>query len=205
MDALASGHGRVNSCHLGSWHDHNDTGRSILWLGIESCAGGPSAYSCRVALELLGAVRLAAYLRWGLLRVYSSLETIPTGAFHTESVERTQTESFDRGLVIFQFLATASLLTIILFINLQVNYLRDLPKGFDDRQVMVIDNLGENFDGSFDQLQAELAGVPGIEQVAGTQAAPGRGASGQLAYRNALPENKVSTAHIRTTEGMLRH
>ena len=106
------------------------------------------------------------------------------------------------ALVIFQFLVTAALLTTILFVNHQVDFLRNQPTGYNASQVVSIDNLNDLHKEKYHQIKTGLERYPGIISVAGTQGAPGKGASGQSVHRVGQPvESEIDIAHIRTING----
>lgn len=106
------------------------------------------------------------------------------------------------GLVIFQFIVTASLLTTILFVHEQMNFIRNQPKGYDSEQIVWIDNLSETHKEHYDLIRSQLLQNPQILNAAGAQSAPGNGASGQFVYRSdRSPDDGIDIAHIRTLEG----
>ncbi len=109
---------------------------------------------------------------------------------------------FTVGLVVFQFFVTSALLISIMFVNLQMDFIRNQPKGYDSEQVVVIDNLGDPHQEKYDLIKAELERQANILSVGGAQSAPGRGASGQFIHRRDKSEDDgIDVAHIRTLEG----
>ncbi len=106
------------------------------------------------------------------------------------------------SLVIFQFFVSSSLLTAILFINAQMNFMRGQPTGYDSEQVIVIENLSEKHKEDYQLIKERLEGLSSIQSVAGSQNKPGSGASGQSIYRmSQTKEDGTSIAHIRTIDG----
>ncbi len=106
------------------------------------------------------------------------------------------------SLVIFQFFVTTSLLTTILFVNFQMNFLKNQPTGYDSDQVVMINNLNDDHKDAYQQIKTQLEQFSGILSVAGSQNAPGSGASGQFVHREGQSEDDgISIAHIRTING----
>lgn len=106
------------------------------------------------------------------------------------------------SLVVFQFFVTTSLLTTILFVNFQMNFLKNQPTGYNSDQVVMINNLNEDHKKAYQQIKTRLEQFPGVLSVAGSQSAPGGGASGQFVHREGQTEaDGISIAHIRTING----
>lgn len=106
------------------------------------------------------------------------------------------------SLVVFQFFVSSSLLTSILFVNAQMDFMRSQPSGYDSEQVVVIENLSEKQKEAYAFIKEQLVQNADIWSVAGAQNKPGSGASGQFAYRISQSEDEgISVAHIRTING----
>ncbi|MDR3339434.1 MAG: ABC transporter permease, partial [Candidatus Symbiothrix sp.] len=81
-------------------------------------------------------------------------------------------------LIVFQSIITIVLISYILVMNKQTDYLQKLPKNYNPENVMnvsVNQEIGENYE-SFKQ---ELLNTPGIQKVSGGGHTIGGGASGQ--------------------------
>ena len=75
---------------------------------------------------------------------------------------------FRKGLIVFQFMVSAFFLTGMIVVLLQLNYLQSKGLGYDKEQIIVLD--GDRFP----QIQSELRGVAGVENVSGVpQILPG--------------------------------
>ncbi|OJV90895.1 MAG: hypothetical protein BGO34_21560 [Bacteroidia bacterium 44-10] len=82
------------------------------------------------------------------------------------------------GVVVFQSIITIVLVSFILIVNSQTNYLKNIPLGYNPENVVTIwmNNAIRN---SFDAIKQELLSVPEIKQVSAAQHTFGRGGSGQ--------------------------
>ena len=73
-----------------------------------------------------------------------------------------------KGLIVFQFMVSTFFLAGMIVVLLQLNYLQNKNLGFDKAQIIVLD--GDRFP----QIQSELRGIAGVEQVSGVpQVLPG--------------------------------
>lgn len=90
------------------------------------------------------------------------------------------------GVVIFQSIITIVLVSFIIIINSQTNYLKNIPLGYNPENVVTIP-LNRIIYKSFEAIKQELLSVPEIKQVSGAQHLFGIGGSGQ---RISLPDNK---------------
>ncbi|MEQ9403435.1 MAG: ABC transporter permease [Cyclobacteriaceae bacterium] len=105
-------------------------------------------------------------------------------------------------LVIFQFFVSTSLLSVILFVNFQIDMLRNQPTGYNSEQVVLVNNLNDSHKKKYQTIKAMLEEEASIMTVAGAQGAPGNGASGQFIHRQSKsPDEGISIAHIRTING----
>ena len=105
------------------------------------------------------------------------------------------------SLVVFQFFITSTLLISILFVNKQMNFLRNSDKGYNSDQIVIINNTGDLHLAKYELIQSTLLQSTAIESVAAAQSAPGNGASGQFVHRKSQPEEGIDIAHIRTLSG----
>lgn len=109
---------------------------------------------------------------------------------------------FTVGLVVFQFFITASLLVSIMFVNLQMDFIRQQPKGYDAEQVLVVDNLGDIHNENYALIKSQLEQQTTVLSVGAAQSAPGSGASGQFVHRRDRSKDEgIDVAHIRTLDG----
>lgn len=120
----------------------------------------------------------------------------------TQELKQKKLGKLTISLVIFQFFVTTALLTTIMFVNHQMEFLRNQSPGYSSEQVVMIDNLNENHNEGYQRIKATLEQQVNILSVAGAQNAPGRGASGQFVHRtDKSPDSGISIAHIRTING----
>lgn len=90
------------------------------------------------------------------------------------------------GVVVFQSIITIVLVSFILIVNSQTNYLKNIPLGYNPENVVTI-WMNNTIRNSFDAIRQELLSVPEIKQVSGAQHNFGMGGSGQ---RISLLDNK---------------
>ncbi len=159
------------------------------------------------------AIRDWALDQWGILAVVVIIlgliaGTIPSLKLFNQSrltqqmIGSKKLSKLTIGLVIFQFFVTASLLTTILFVNKQMDFIRKQSQGYSTEQVVVVDNLSDHQKESYELIRSQLLRHPQIMNVAAAQSAPGRGGSGQFVYRkDKSPDDGIEIAHIRTLEG----
>lgn len=76
-----------------------------------------------------------------------------------------------KGLVVFQFAISITLLICSTIAYFQIDYLRNAELGFDKEHILVLDQLGAN--GSYDVLVNKLEQSSTIKSVAGSNARPG--------------------------------
>lgn len=82
------------------------------------------------------------------------------------------------GVVVFQSIITIVLVSFILIVNSQTNYLKNIPLGYNPENVVTIP-MNNTIRNSFEAIKQELLSVPEIKQVSGAQHTFGRGCSGQ--------------------------
>ena len=77
-----------------------------------------------------------------------------------------------RSLVVFQFVITITLISSILIIQQQLDFIRNMPLGFKyDGAIMVPLRTGEATD-AFSTLKREMSRIPGVKLVSGTSSLP---------------------------------
>ena len=80
---------------------------------------------------------------------------------------------------VFQIAITLFLLAILIGINTQVRYLKNMHPGYNPENVVVIHNLNAQIAGHYPALRDQLLNMPGVEQVAASEHFIGMGYSGQ--------------------------
>lgn len=78
---------------------------------------------------------------------------------------RSKGQLFRKGLVIFQFLICAGLLSTALIIRSQANYLINMDLGYNAKNVINLDIYGGGFGKQYKELKTELERIPQIEVV----------------------------------------
>ncbi len=90
--------------------------------------------------------------------------------------------SFTKILVIVQFTISISLISSLLIIRQQTNYLESADLGFKPENVMGIVSLSQPLRRSFPAIKEELSKIPAIQSISASDHFPGGGASGQGFY-----------------------
>ena len=192
---------------------------SLLIIGISGTAALLllDAFYVSIADQLLGdhflalrewdvhfwmAFTISLVVLGAMAGVIPTLKLFKLQSITQQEIKQKKLGTMTVALVIFQFFVTAALLTTILFVNRQVDFLRNHPTGYNASQVVSIDNLNDLHKEKYQQIKTELERYPGIISVAGAQGAPGKGASGQSVHRVGQPvESEIDIDHIRTING----
>lgn len=77
-----------------------------------------------------------------------------------------------KGLVVFQFVITITLISSIFVIQEQLNYINDKPLGFKDEGAIMIPLRTREATNAFQTLSSEFARIPGVTNVAGSNSLP---------------------------------
>ncbi|MEP1096905.1 MAG: ABC transporter permease [Cyclobacteriaceae bacterium] len=134
--------------------------------------------------------------------VIPSLKLFNLKSITQQEVKQKRLGKLTVSLVVFQFLVTTSLLTTILFVNYQMDFLKNQPTGYNSEQVVMVNNLNDSHKENYQQIKTRLEQHSTILSIAGTQSAPGNGASGQFVHRiDKSSDEGISIAHIRTING----
>lgn len=109
-------------------------------------------------------------------------------------------------LVVVQFSIAIFLITCLIIINAQLQYLSSKPLGFDKERLLAIKNLTPQLVDSYQSIKGELKKNPNITNMAACGSIPGRFRSVQNIYFEGEPtdnaimihENNVSADYIKT-------
>lgn len=77
-----------------------------------------------------------------------------------------------KGLVVFQFVITITLISSIFIIQQQLTYIRDKSLGFNDKGAIMIPLRTRDATRTFETLKSEFARIPGVKSVSGTSSLP---------------------------------
>ena len=77
-----------------------------------------------------------------------------------------------KGLVIFQFVITITLISSIFIIQEQLAYIRDKSLGFNDKGVIMVPVRTQEATNAVKTLQQEFARIPGVVSVSGSSSLP---------------------------------
>ncbi|MDR3218960.1 MAG: ABC transporter permease [Dysgonamonadaceae bacterium] len=130
----------------------------------------PTFVGCMVALFVLTVTLSAGYPSFYMSR-FTPLDIL---AKRLKFSKRQLTTT----LIVFQSIVTIVLISYILVINKQTDYLQKLPKNYNPENVMMVP-ANQAIRGSYESLKQELLNTPGIQKVSGGNHAIGGGASGQ--------------------------
>ncbi|MCA1741463.1 MAG: hypothetical protein LC630_03125, partial [Bacteroidales bacterium] len=94
---------------------------------------------------------------------------------------RSTKRRFTTAIAIFQSVITIVLLTVLLLVNKQINYLQSLPKGYDPENVLAF-RTSKTLGSHYNTLREELKSVPQVQSSAASHHMIGGGWSGQGIY-----------------------
>ncbi len=100
-------------------------------------------------------------------------------------------------LVVVQFSIATFLIISLLFISRQIHYMKNKDLGFDQKQVMVLRDLTDPIQDSYEVVRQDLLNIPGIDQVTTAQYYPGNIGSHQQLRRDQKSEGGVLIKHNR--------
>ncbi len=100
-----------------------------------------------------------------------------------KSISNRSKKSFTNSIVVFQSIITVILISVLLIVNRQANYLKSIPAGFNPQNVMVASQVNNKVSKHYESLKQNLQKVPGVEMVSSSQHMVGGGTSGQGIYR----------------------
>ena len=106
-----------------------------------------------------------------------------------------------RILVTLQFIIAIVLLINLVFLNKQINFIKNKELGFSKDQVLIVNNLSDVHKQTYETIVAEIQSNPNVLEVSGAQGALGQGTSGQTVYlegenpNTAQPIGEIRTMH----------
>lgn len=102
----------------------------------------------------------------------------PMSAFRSEKIVRNKSWNLRNMLVLFQFIISIAAVSLTVFINSQIEYMRNKDLGFSKDNILVFDVNDKNIQDKVKVVKSELENYTGIESVSLTRSAPGFGVSG---------------------------
>jgi putative ABC transport system permease protein len=112
--------------------------------------------------------------------------------------------SLNKALILVQFSIAVFLLSSLVIITNQLNFLKDKDLGFDKEQVLVINNFTKNISKNAGIIRNELLRFGLFTNVSVSQHIPGGKTSGQMAYTENQSENEaIDIFEIRAGYGYL--
>lgn len=120
----------------------------------------------------------------------------------SSKVKRKSTLS--RIAVISQFSISVFLISALVIVFAQVNYLKEVPLGFNPENVIGITNLNNEVRRSASSIADELTQLAFVENVASSDHAMGRGTSGQGIKKYGAPDNFKGIDEYRVHPGFAK-
>jgi putative ABC transport system permease protein len=77
-----------------------------------------------------------------------------------------------KGLVVFQFIIAITLISSIIIIRQQMQFMQNKPLGFKKEEVIMLPLRSEQAANQFVNLRNELKGIPGVKEVSATTSLP---------------------------------
>jgi putative ABC transport system permease protein len=108
-----------------------------------------------------------------------------------KTIPNSSRKSFTNTIVVFQSVITIVLIAVLLIVNKQSNFLKNVPAGFNPKNVMAISQTSKQISMQYDALRQTLQKIPGVEMVSASQHMVGGGTSGQ-AIRRYGNDSKIS-------------
>jgi putative ABC transport system permease protein len=115
----------------------------------------------------------------------------PTAIFKYGKTEGRKKLSLNKILLVVQFSIAIFLLSSLMIISNQMNFLKRKDLGFDKEHILVINNLTKKLEQSSEIIKNELLRSTLFASVAISQHVPGKTMSGQEAYREDQNENEA--------------
>ena len=111
--------------------------------------------------------------------------------------------SIRKGLVVFQFAVSITLIICAVMFYKQINFLRTKKLGYQPEQVIAIMVSAAKDQQQVISLKTELEAMPEVKSVARSQSYPGIGTSGYTVTREGGPDQGTSIAATRATSEVL--
>lgn len=105
-------------------------------------------------------------------------------------------------LVSLQFIISITVIIVTLFMNYQVNFLKNKDLGFDKENIMVVELNDTLITNNYNLLEAELMRNPNISSVSVSYSRPGQFGSGLYTYENSnheFEEHNLTIAYVSHT------
>lgn len=96
----------------------------------------------------------------------------PVKVLKSKNLTSDGSQSLRRGLVVFQFVVTIILISSILIIQQQLNFIRNKPLGFHEEHVIMIPLRTEDAANKFVTLRNEFKQIAGVKEVSATTSLP---------------------------------
>lgn len=106
------------------------------------------------------------------------------------------------SLVVAQFLISSLLIVSIVVMHVQLEFMKDMPKGFDQERIVLIKNF--YLEKNYPTIKNDLENLAKVDQISLAQAAPGGGTSGQFFKLQGKPDHEhITVNHVRVADNYI--
>ncbi|MBN2009555.1 ABC transporter permease, partial [candidate division KSB1 bacterium] len=152
----------------------------------------PGLFAGMIGLFLLISFLAGIYPAWYLTK-FSPIQVLKGNGSVGNPKHRLR-----KGMVVLQFAICMLLLTNLLALQKQFNFMNDKSLGFDSNHVVAFQNLSPQIQNAYPSIKNELQQLSDIALVTGSHAIPGSGASGQsLKIYGTGNDSKISIRECR--------
>lgn len=139
----------------------------VLNNPIETSFGDPVMITGFLTLAILAGLLSGIYPAW-------MISAMKPGTAHSDSNLGKTTSTFRNGLVVFQFVVTATLMISLFFVSKQLNFLQNKDLGLDKENVVIMPATPLIIE-KFDVFKQQLSGNPAIIAVTASKRVPSDG------------------------------
>jgi putative ABC transport system permease protein len=136
----------------------------------------------------------------------------PAAILKSASGKRKGSSGLRVALVVVQFTIASFLVIGLLMVYSQIQYAKNKDLGFDEDQVLVIQNLTGKLENNYSLIKNKLVSVPAVEEITASTGYPGRASmhntirtsldkEGMMAKDNVVKNNYDKTLGLKILEG----
>ncbi len=152
-----------------------------------------------IGVFILGVIS-GAYPAFYLTRI------LPISALKGSKGSSSKNSVMRKALVVFQFAIAIFLLVNLSLLYTQVSYLKDKELGFDKDQVLILNNLSNAIEKSYESLKADLLSNPNVSSVTASQSVPGKTRNVEALFKLGddassaivFSENRIQNDYLKT-------
>ncbi len=155
-------------------------------------------------LGMVGLFLLTAFLA-GIYPAWHLSKQRPVQVLKGSGAAGKQKQRLRKGIVLAQFAICMLLLTNLLVLQKQVDFMSSRPLGFDAKDVVAYQGLSPQLRSAFPLIKNDLLQFPDIASVTGSHSRPGQGASGQSIKCFGKPDDsQISIREVRVQPDYLK-